>query len=65
MSRKVDACTIMRDPDGRSRGFAFLTIEDPESVSAVLARNHILDGKSVRRPLSFHPPDIDFVRPTD
>lgn len=37
----------MRDPDGRSRGFAFLTFEEPESVNAVLARHHILDGKSV------------------
>ncbi|KAG9311025.1 hypothetical protein JVU11DRAFT_8922 [Chiua virens] len=44
---KVDACTIMRDPDGRSRGFAFLTFEDPESVTAVLARDHLLDGKSI------------------
>ncbi|KAG6370719.1 hypothetical protein JVT61DRAFT_11105 [Boletus reticuloceps] len=44
---KVDACTIMRDPDGRSRGFAFLTFEDPESVNAVLARDHVLDGKSI------------------
>ncbi|KAI9571855.1 hypothetical protein HD554DRAFT_2070013 [Boletus coccyginus] len=44
---KVDACTIMRDPDGRSRGFAFLTFEDAEPVNAVLARDHILDGKSI------------------
>ncbi|KAL4063960.1 hypothetical protein V8B97DRAFT_1430915 [Scleroderma yunnanense] len=44
---KVDACTIMRDPDGRSRGFAFLTFEDPESVNAVQAREHILDGKTI------------------
>lgn len=51
LSRKVDACTIMRDPDGRSRGFAFLTFEDAEAVNAVLARDHILDGKSVRHPL--------------
>lgn len=63
MSRKVDACTIMRDPDGRSRGFAFLTFEDPESVTAVLARNHILDGKSVRHPLPFHLPNVDVLAP--
>ncbi|KAF9219341.1 RNA-binding domain-containing protein, partial [Gyrodon lividus] len=44
---KVDACTIMRDPDGRSRGFAFLTFDEPESVNAVLARDHVLDGKSI------------------
>ncbi|KAH7924442.1 RNA-binding domain-containing protein [Leucogyrophana mollusca] len=44
---KVDACTIMRDPDGRSRGFAFLTFEDAESVTAVVSRDHFLDGKSI------------------
>ncbi|KAI6118084.1 hypothetical protein F5141DRAFT_1096031 [Pisolithus sp. B1] len=44
---KVDACTIMRDPDGRSRGFAFLTFEEPESVNAVLAQEHTLDGKTI------------------
>jgi RNA-binding protein Musashi len=43
----VDACTIMRDPDGRSRGFAFLTFDEPESVNAVTGREHILDGKAV------------------
>jgi RNA-binding protein Musashi len=44
---KVDACTIMRDPDGRSRGFAFLTFDEPESVNAVTGREHILDGKAI------------------
>lgn len=63
LSRKVDACTIMRDPDGRSRGFAFLTFEDAESVNAVLCRDHILDGKSVRRSFRFHPPGINSVSP--
>ena len=37
----------MRDPDGRSRGFAFLTFEDPNSVNAVMVREHYLDGKAV------------------
>ena len=37
----------MRDPDGRSRGFAFLTFEDPESVNAVTGKEHVLDGKAV------------------
>ncbi|KAH9040876.1 hypothetical protein EDB83DRAFT_2410008, partial [Lactarius deliciosus] len=32
---KVDACTIVRDADGKSRGFAFLTFEEPASVNAV------------------------------
>lgn len=45
---KVDACTIMRDPDtGRSRGFAFLTFEEQSSVNAVMVREHYLDGKAV------------------
>jgi RNA-binding protein Musashi len=44
---KVDACTIMRDPAGTSRGFAFLTFEDPTSVNAVVVREHYLDGKAV------------------
>ena len=45
---KVDACTIVRDADGKSRGFAFLTFEDPASVNAVMIREHFLDGKAVR-----------------
>ncbi|KAJ7477186.1 hnRNP A1-gamma isoform [Mycena galericulata] len=44
---KVDACTIMRDPSGTSRGFAFMTFEDPASVAAVLGRDHFLDGKAI------------------
>ena len=54
---KVDACTIVRDADGKSRGFAFLTFEDPASVNAVMIREHFLDNKAVRvypRVLSFH-----------
>lgn len=46
---KVDACTIMRDASGRSRGFAFLTFEDPAAVNAVMVREHFLDGKIVSR----------------
>jgi RNA recognition motif-containing protein len=45
---KVDACTIMRDPTGRSRCFAFLTFEEPASVNKVMAQEHYLDGKVVR-----------------
>lgn len=37
----------MRDPSGTSRGFAFLTFEDQAAVNAVVAREHVLDGKSV------------------
>ncbi|KAJ3498601.1 hypothetical protein NLJ89_g10198 [Agrocybe chaxingu] len=44
---KVDAVTIMRDPTGTSRGFAFLTFEDANSVNAVLGQEHSLDGKAI------------------
>lgn len=37
----------MRDASGRSRGFAFLTFEDPAAVNAVMVREHYLDGKIV------------------
>ncbi|KAH8979513.1 hypothetical protein EDB83DRAFT_2494009, partial [Lactarius deliciosus] len=47
---KVDACTIVRDADGKSRGFAFLTFEEPASVNAVMIREHFLDGEAVRVP---------------
>lgn len=45
--RKVDACTIMRDPAGTSRGFAFMTFEDAKVVDVVVSREHSLDGKIV------------------
>ena len=47
---KVDACAIVRDADGKSRGFAFLTFHDPASVNAVMIREHFLNGKAVRVP---------------
>lgn len=52
----VTECTIMRDPSsGRSRGFAFLTFQDPAAVNAVMVREHFLDGKTVSSScLSFH-----------
>ena len=37
----------MRDPTGRSRGFAFLTFKNVESVHRVLEKDHQLDGKMV------------------
>lgn len=43
----IDQCTIMRDPSGRSRGFAFLTYTSAESVKKVLAQPHQLDGKQI------------------
>ena len=44
---EVEACTIMRDPNGRSRGFAFLTYQSAESVAKVMGMTHHLDGKQV------------------
>ncbi|EIW68566.1 hypothetical protein TREMEDRAFT_74094 [Tremella mesenterica DSM 1558] len=44
---EIDACTVMRDPTGRSRGFAFLTYVDPASVTKVLGQTHHLDGKQI------------------
>ena len=45
---KVNHCLIMRDPNtGRSRGFAFLTFDDPKSVNSVMVKEHFLDGKMV------------------
>ncbi len=44
---KVDACTIIRDADGKSLGFAFLTFDDSASVNAVMIREHFVDGKAV------------------
>lgn len=37
----------MRDASGTSRGFAFLTFEDPNAVNIVVGREHFLDGKQV------------------
>nr|XP_031858670.1 uncharacterized protein CI109_005905 [Kwoniella shandongensis]KAA5525742.1 hypothetical protein CI109_005905 [Kwoniella shandongensis] len=44
---EIDACTIMRDLNGRSRGFAFLTYKNPSSVTQVMSQNHHLDGKQI------------------
>lgn len=40
----------MRDgATGRSRGFGFLTFRDPKVVNVVMVKEHILDGKLVRK----------------
>ena len=44
---EIDSCVVMRDPSGRSRGFAFLTYKHPSSVTKVLEKTHHLDGKQV------------------
>lgn len=39
---------IMKDPNtGRSRGFGFLTFNDPKSVDEVVRTQHVLDGKVI------------------
>lgn len=46
----------MRDGEtARSRGFAFMTFESGTSVNAVMAREHYLDGKTVRSLFAFSP----------
>jgi RNA-binding protein Musashi len=44
---EIDSATIMRDPSGRSRGFAFLTYANVSSVNKVMEQVHHLDGKQV------------------
>jgi RNA recognition motif-containing protein len=44
---EIDSATIMRDPSGRSRGFAFLTYSNVSSVNKVMEQVHHLDGKQV------------------
>jgi RNA-binding protein Musashi len=44
---EIASSTIMRDPSGRSRGFAFLTYANPSSVNKVMEQVHHLDGKQV------------------
>lgn len=38
---------IMREENGRSRGFGFLTMDSPQAVDEVLKTRHILDGKVI------------------
>lgn len=47
---EIDSATIMRDPSGRSRGFAFLTYSSVSSVNKVMEQVHHLDGKQVGSP---------------
>lgn len=48
---RVSSCVIMREGStGKSRGFAFLTFDDPAAVNEVMSREHFLDGKIVCNP---------------
>lgn len=42
----VDA-VVLRWPDGRSRGFGYVTFADVVAASAVLAKSHVLGGREV------------------
>src|SRR2546429_5859541 len=54
----VVECTVMRDgATGRSRGFGFLTFRDPKCVNIVMVKEHYLDGKIVRVPVSTFNPE--------
>jgi RNA recognition motif-containing protein len=44
---KIIECTVMKDNNNCSRGFGFITYENPEVLDKVLEINHILDGKTV------------------
>jgi len=44
---KITECTVMKDNNGCSRGFGFITYENPEVLDKVLEINHILDGKTI------------------
>jgi len=53
---EVSECTVMRDSaTGRSRGFGFLTFKDPKCVNIVMVKEHFLDGKIVRCPITSLP----------
>ena len=47
---KIDSCTLIKDKNtGKSRGFAFITIDDPEGKAriGVLSKKHEIKGKFV------------------
>lgn len=45
---KMIDSVVMKDGAGKSRGFAFVTYEDPAVVRAVMAKeSHVIDNKQV------------------
>ncbi|KAI8388733.1 uncharacterized protein BYT42DRAFT_561041 [Radiomyces spectabilis] len=45
---EVTDCVVMRDVvTGRSRGFAFLTMADPNVIDDIVNQDHYLDGKRI------------------
>jgi RNA-binding protein Musashi len=51
----IEDCIVMKDTiTGKSRGFGFITFEDPVSLQRVLKQDHIIDGKMVRGYVVFY-----------
>lgn len=49
---KMIDSVVMKDGAGKSRGFAFVTYEDPAVVRAVMAKEiHVIDNKQVNHRL--------------
>jgi len=44
---RVLDCVAMRQPDGRSRGFGYVTLDSPAGADRVLAEAQIIDGRAV------------------
>jgi len=62
---EIDSATIMRDPSGRSRGFAFLTYTNVSSVNKVMEQVHHLDGKQVSFPCQYLRPGHSLISQID
>ncbi|VDI01353.1 DAZ-associated protein 1-like isoform X1 [Mytilus galloprovincialis] len=43
----TDAVVIMDRQTGRSRGFGFVTFQDPNCVSKVIDQGHKIDGREI------------------
>lgn len=47
----LEACMVMKNPEGRSRGFAFAVFANPRDIDEMLKKEHVLDGKTVLIPI--------------
>lgn len=50
---------VMKTPEGKTRGFAFVTFEDPNVVDIIISQTHYVDGKRVD-PKSAIPRDAQY-----